>query len=359
MKKDNYDFLNKLLLTPSPSGFETAIQKIVKKRVSKFSDEISVDVHGNLTACFNPKGKIRVMLAGHCDQIGMMVTHVSDNGFISINSIGGIDPSVLPGTNLVVHTESGPIEGVIGYPPVHLVPASDRGKKIDLAKVWVDLGLEASKTKKLVSVGDPITYKLGVTKLGKDKIASPGCDDKVGLYVVMEAMRIISSKIKGAKKKNFPVALYSVSTVQEEIGLRGARTSCFGIDPHVGIAVDVTHGTDNPGADPKKVGTVNLGMGPTIARGANINPVLRELLVSTAKKNKIKHQHLSAPRATGTDANAMQITRAGVATALIGIPNRYMHTQVEVVDLRDLDAAASLLAQTIMNIKPRKSFIPV
>ena len=359
MKKDSYDFLNKLLLTPSPSGFETKIQKIVKKRISKFSDQVSVDVHGNLIACFNPAGKLKVMLAGHCDQIGLMVTHISETGYISVNQIGGIDPSVLPGTNLVVHTDSGPIEGVIGYPPVHLVPADQRGKKIDLSKVWVDLGLEANKVKKLVNVGDPITYKLGVTKLGKDKIASPGCDDKVGLYVVMEALKIVSSKIKGTKKKSLPVALYSVSTVQEEIGLRGARTSCYGIDPDVGIAVDVTHATDNPGADPKKVGTVKLGSGPTIARGANVNHVLRDLLVSTAKKKNIKYQHLSAPRATGTDANAMQITKSGVATALIGIPNRYMHTQVEVVDLKDLDAAANLLAETIMSIKPRKSFIPV
>lgn len=359
MKKDSLEFLEKLLDTPSPSGFETEIQKVVKRRMSRFADDIIPDVHGNLTTVFNPSGKLRVMLAGHCDQIGLMVTHISEQGYLSVNQIGGIDPSVLPGSNIFVHTADGPVPGIIGYKPVHLVPAEERGKKIELSKVWVDLGLPGAEVKKLVRIGDPITYALGVTRLGKDKIASPGCDDKVGLFVVMEAMRIVSEKIKGANKKKFPVALYSVSTVQEEIGLRGARTSCFGIDPLVGIAVDVTHATDNPGAEAKQVGTVLLGEGPTIARGANINPVLGELLNNTAKKKKIKHQTLSSPGATGTDANAMQISRSGVAAALIGIPNRYMHTQVEVVDLRDLEAASQLLAETVMAMTSRMTFLPV
>ena len=300
MKKDSKNFLYSLFATPSPSGFEQQIQKVVKKRMTPFADEISVDVHGNLMAVFNPEGKIKVMLSGHCDQIGLMITHIDKSGFISVGAIGGMDATVLPGAKVQIHT---------------------RDKKV--------------------------------------VITTPACDDKTGLFTVMEAFRLVASKYKTKeKKKKFPVALYAVSTVQEELGLCGARTSCFGIDPLVGIAVDVEHATDNPGASAKLIGEVNLGSGPTIARGANVNPIVEELLVKTAKAKKIPYQSIAEPRATGTDANAMQISRAGVAAGLIGLPNRYMHTQVEVVDLRDLEAASKLLAEAVMRITPKMSFIP-
>lgn len=358
MRQDSEEFLFKLLETPSPSGFEQKIQQVIKRRASKYADDIQVDVHGNLIAAYNPKGKIRVMLAGHCDQIGMMVTHIDDSGYLYFNQIGGIDPAVLPGSRVTVLARNGSIDGVIGHKPVHLVPAGERGGKVELSKLWIDIGaVNGAEAKKLVSIGDPITYNLGVNRLGKNVIAAAGCDDRVGAFVVMEALRLVSAAVKN--KKSFPVALFAVSTVQEELGLRGARTACYSVDPLVGIAVDVTHASDNPGADAKTVGTVKLGEGPTIARGANINPVLEDLLVTTAKKKKIKYQTLSAPGATGTDANAMQISRAGVAAALIGLPNRYMHTPVELVDLRDLENAAKLIAETILAIKSRMTFIPV
>ena len=358
MQKDSVDFLFNLLKTPSVSGYEQAIQRVVKKRASKFADTVEVDVHGNLNACLNPNGKIRVMLAGHCDQIGMMVTHIDDKGYLYFNQVGGLDPTVIPGSRVTVHTSSGSIPGVIGLKAVHLKTQAERGKKTELDKLWIDIGAKDGKeARDKVSIGDVVTYQLGVERLGKDMVTSPGLDDKVGVFVVMEALRLVSKAIKG-KKKSFPVALHAVSTVQEEIGLRGARTAAYGIDPLVGIAVDVTHSTDYPGAEPKKIGAVGLGKGPTISRGANINPVLEGLLFDTAKKKKIAHQPLGTPGATGTDANPMQITRAGVAAGLIGIPNRYMHTQVEVVDLRDLEAAAKLIAETVLRITSRMTFIP-
>lgn len=357
MKKDSLDFLHKLLETPSPSGFEQDIQRVVKKRMATYADTIDVDVHGNLIACWNPKGSVRVMLAGHCDQIGFMVTHVNDAGYIHFNTIGGIDPAVLPGSTLTILTKTKKIPGIIGHKPVHLLTPEERGRQVALSNLWIDIGAKnGEEARKLISVGDPITYKLGSTMLGDHIISSPACDDKVGLFVCMEALRIVSQT---QSKKKCPIALYSVSTVQEEVGLRGAKTSCFGIDPIAGIAVDVTHASDNPGADPKNIGTVKLGKGPTIARGSNINPILESLLVETAKKKKLSYQPLSSPNATGTDANAIQISRAGVAAALIGIPNRYMHTQVEVCDLRDLETAAKLIAETVVRITKRTSFIPV
>ena len=360
MLKESRQFLENLLATASPSGFEAPIQRIIRDRMAPIADQVEVDIHGNLAAVYNPDAKIRVMLAGHCDQIGFMVTHIDDRGFIYIKAIGGIDASVLPGTALTILGREGHIPAIIGHKPVHLVPAADRGKKVKIEDVWVDIGVESGKeAKKLVQPGDPVSFELKLRELGKTKISSAACDDKVGAFVVMEALRILSERLTPAQKKKFPVALYAVSTVQEEIGLRGARTSCYGIDPIVGIAVDVTHASDNPGATAKKVGTVELGKGPTIARGANINLALEELLISTAKKKRIDYQPLAAPTATGTDANAIQITKAGVAAALIGIPNRYMHTQVEVVDTRDLESAAMLIAETVMNIDEKSDFIPI
>ena len=357
MNKDSLSFLTSLLETPSPSGFEQRIQRVVKKRVTSFADEVKVDVHGNLIAALNPDAKVRVMLAGHCDQIGLMVTHVNDSGFIHFNQIGGIDASVLPGSRVTIQTREGEIDGVIGLKPVHLVSAGDRGKKYELEQLWIDIGAtDGKEARSLISVGDPITYRLGSQLLGKNMITSPGLDNRVGVFVVMEALRIVASKMK---KRSSPLALFAVSTVQEEIGLRGAKTSCFGIDPLVGIAADVTHASDNPGAEAKQIGTVKLGGGPTIARGANINPIVEELFVKTAKKKRIPYQPISAPNAAGNDGNVIQISRSGVATGIIGLPNRYMHTQVEVCDLRDLENAAKLIAETVLSITARMSFIPV
>jgi len=357
MNRSAYDFLESLLLTPSPSGFEEDIQVLVKKRLRKYTSEIEVDLHGNLIATYNPKGSVRVMLAGHCDQIGLMVTHIDDKGFIWFNKIGGIDPSVIPGTRLWILTEDGPMEAIIGWKPIHLVPSNERGKKLSLSKLWIDAGFSSgAEARKKISIGDPVVFEPCVNKLSKEKIVAPGLDDRVGVFVVCEAMRIVAEKAK--KIKNFPVSLSVVSTVQEEIGLRGATTSAYGVDPHIGIAVDVTHATDNPGAIVKEVGEVDLGKGPVISRGANINPVLERKLRAIAKKKKIPFQRLSAPRGTGTDANAMQLTRAGVATALIGLPNRYMHTQVEMVNLDDLESSAKLIAETVLAVKKNESFIP-
>lgn len=358
MNTDSLDFLTKLFETPSPSGSEQAIQRVVKRRMTRFADEITVDVHGNLIAAWNPDAPVRVMLAGHCDQIGFMIHHIDERGFLSIGAIGGIDAAVVPGSTVHIHTREGKtVPGVIGFRPVHLTPAEERGRSVDLKKMWIDIGAASGEeARSLVSVGDSVTWTLQPTRLGKNAICSPACDDKAGLFVVMEALRLVSQK-KIARKKS-PLALFAVSTVQEELGLRGARTSCYGIDPQVGIAVDVYHATDNPGADPKTVGTLKLGAGPGICRGPNINPIVGKLLFDTAKKKKIPFQPAASPGATGTDANAIQISRAGVAAALVSIPNRYMHTPVEIVDLRDLENAAKLIAETVIQFTKRTSFIP-
>ncbi len=354
MRTEPFDFLKQMEETPSVTGFEQPVARIVRKRMEPFADQITTDVHGNVIVALNPQGKPRVMLAGHCDQIGLMVRHIDDQGFIYFSAVGGIDAGVLPGSRMTVHTKKGPVEGVIGRKPIHLMKEEERNKaKIELTDLWLDIGAkDKAAASKLVSVADPISYKLGMERIGPDLITSPGLDNKVGTFVVMEALRL-------ASEKSLKCALFAVATVQEEIGLRGARTSCYGLDPLVGIASDVTHATDNPGADKKVAGDIALGKGAVIDLGANINPILGELFIDTAKKKKIRHQLSAAPNATGTDANVIQISRSGVATGLISIPNRYMHTQVEVCSLTDLDACAALIAETVARIDAKTSFIPV
>ena len=352
LRKESYDFLKALQETPSPSGFEQPVQRIVRKRMKPFAGSIETDVHGNVIVGLNPKGSPRVMLAGHCDQIGLMVNYIDDNGFIFVLAIGGLDPSVLPGSRVVIHSKHGPIDAVIGRKPVHVLKPEERGAKIELRELWVDIGAKNKKeTEQVVSIGDPITFRLEMVHLGNDLVTSPAFDNKCGTFVVMEALRLCSIK-------RIKCALFAVSTVQEEVGLRGARTSCYGVDPQVGIAVDVTHATDYPDIDKRINGDIKIGSGPTISTGANINPPLETLLVKTAKARRIPFQMEAAPGGTGTDANAIQLSRAGVATALVSIPNRYMHTPVEVVSLSDLEAAAKLIAETVATIDRQTNFIP-
>jgi endoglucanase len=353
MQADAFKFLQNLCDTPSVSGFEQPVGQLVRKRMKSASDEITTDVHGNTIVALNPEGSPRVMLAGHCDQIGLMIQHITDEGYLYFGTVGGVDATVLPGSRVTIHTKNGRVEGVIGRKPIHLMKPEERNQgKVELTDLWIDIGAKDKKeASKLVSIADPVSYQLGLQQIGKNCISSAGLDDKVGLFVIMEAMRLLS-------RRNIKPALFSVASVQEELGLRGARTSCYGLDPQVGIAVDVTHATDNPGADKRTTGDIALGKGPVIDIGANINPVLSDLLIDTAEKKKIPYQRSAAPMATGTDANAMQITRSGVATAVVGVPNRYMHTQVEVVDLTDLDNCAKLVAETVAAITAKTSFIP-
>ncbi|MGB0715766.1 MAG: M42 family metallopeptidase [Phycisphaerae bacterium] len=352
MRKDSLSFLQALQETPSPSGYEQPVQRIVRKRMKAYADSIETDVHGNVTVALNPKATTRVMLAGHCDQIGLQIRHIDDRGYLYFGAIGGIDPSVLPGLNVSIHAEGGPVPGVIGRKPIHVMKPEERGAKVELQNLWIDIGAknkeEASKT---VRIGDAATFDLKMTRLGDDLAASPAFDNKCGLFVVMEALRLCSTK-------KLRCGLFAVSTVQEEIGLRGARTSAHAIDPAVGIAVDVTHATDCPDLDKRQHGDIKLGGGPVITRGANVNPKLEALILQTAKQKKIPHQMDGTPGGTPTDANVMQLTRSGVATALISVPNRYMHTPIEVISLSDLEKTAKLIAETVCQIHSRQKFIP-
>ena len=355
MSPESFEFLQTMLSTPSVSGFEQPVARVIRRRMEKFADKITTDLHGNTIVVLNPGASPRVMLAGHIDQIGLMVRHVTDEGFIYFAAVGGVDLAVLPGSKVTVHGAGGPVDGVIGRKPIHLMKTEERnGSKLETHDLWIDIGAkDKAAALEKVAVGDSVTYALGITRLGDDLVAGAGMDDKVGAFVVMEALRLCSER-----RANLKCAVYAVATVQEEIGLRGAHTSAFGIDPTVGIAVDVTHATDNPGAEKKQVGDMALGKGPSISFGPNINPVVSRMLVEAATSHDRPYQPQAAPGATGTDANAMQLSRAGVAAGLIGLPNRYMHTQVEVVSLSDLENSAALIADMILKIGPETDFTP-
>lgn len=339
MHDSSLAFLKQLLLTPSPSGYESRIQQVVRDWTKHYADEVRTDRHGNVIAVRNPEGHPRVMLAGHCDQIALMVQHIDDNGFLYVQPMGGWDMQILLGQGLTVWAKDGPIAGVVARKAPHLLTSDERNKVPQFHDVWIDITAKDRKeAESLVTPGDTVTVALGVREMRNQCVTSPGLDDKVGVWTVMETLRLLQGQ-------RLQAAVFCVSTVQEEIGLRGATTSSYGIHPDVGIAVDVCHATDTPGNDKKQVGDTKLSGGPVLFRGPNINPRVFELLEQSAKQHELAVQVRGTPRATGTDANAIQLARDGVATALIGIPNRYMHSPVEVVSLDDLDKSAQLLAE--------------
>jgi endoglucanase len=356
MHDGSLKFLRDLLETPSASGFERAIQDVVRAWAGKFADEVRTDRHGNVIAAVYPKDKSaaaqRIMLAGHCDQIALMVQYVDENGFLYVQPIGGWDMQILLGQHLTVWAREGPISGVIARRATHLLTPEERAKVPIFTDVWVDIGAkDQAEAEKFVRAGDPVTFALGMRDLRNGLAAAPGMDDKVGVWTVFEALRLLHGRPLQA-------AVYCVSTVQEEVGLRGATTSAHGINPTVGIAVDVTHATDTPGNDKKQLGDTKLGAGPALYRGPNINPRVLDRLEAAAKAHEIPVQVRGAPRATGTDANAIQISRDGVAAAVIGIPNRYMHSPVEVVALADLERSARLLAEFCAAVTPQCDWTP-
>jgi len=352
MQKDSLSFLRELVELPSPSGFEQPAQRLIRKRLDEFADRVWTDVHGNVFGVLNEKAPLRVMLAGHVDEIGLMITHVDKEGFLYFAPVGGIDPALLPGQRVAVHTSAGIVRGVVGKKPIHLMEQKEREQVPKVQDLWLDIGARDEKdARSIVAIGDVATVEGEFRLLRNDVALARGFDDRIGAFVVVEAL-------KGLAKRRLRVAVFAVSTVQEELGLRGARTSAFAIDPHAGIAVDVGFASDFPSADKKQLGEVKLGEGPLLHRGANINPVLGEHLVSVARKKRIPIQISAEPRATGTDANAIQVNRSGAAAALVSIPNRYMHTPVELVSLKDVDNAVRLLVEAVAAMPAKMDFTP-
>ncbi len=332
-------FLSELLAARSPSGFETEAQAVFDRHVRPAADSYRNDALGNRIATLNPGGDPVLMLAGHMDELGLMITYINKDGFLYFDTVGGHDRSVISGRRVIIQTAKGAVKGVTGKRAVHLMEEADRKKVPEIHEIWIDIGARSKKEAlERVSIGDVATYDHGFELFHGTIGVARAFDDKVGAYIVGETL------VRLSKEKRRPAArVVAVATVQEEIGVRGATTSAFSVDPHIAVAVDVGHATDHPDADNRKFGETKLGGGPIICRGPNINPKVHDRLVAAARKLKIPYQLEGEARPTGTDARAIQMGRGGVATGLVSVPLRYMHTPSEVVDLQDVERCVRLL----------------
>ncbi len=334
-------FLAELLRARSPSGYEAEAQAVFDRHVKPAASHYANDALGNRIATLNPKGDPVLMLAGHIDELGLIITYVNKEGFLYFDTIGGHDLSIISGRRVVIQTANGIVKGVTGKRAIHLMEEEDRKKVPKKHEIWIDIGAR-SKTEALerVGIGDVATYDHELELFNGSIGAARAFDDKVGAYIVGETLIRLAKE-----KKPLAAKVVSVATTQEEIGVRGATTSAYLVNPHIAIAVDVGHATDHPDCDNRKFGETKLGGGPILCRGANINPKVYDRLLKAAKKADIPYQVEADPRPTGTDARAMQMGRGGVATGLVSIPLRYMHTPSEVVDLEDVERCVRLLVE--------------
>lgn len=356
MNKQDRKYLKRLLETPSPTGCEQCIAAMVRERMEGVADQVTTDVMGSVHARLAGRGSApSLMLAAHMDEIGLMVVNVSDDGFLSMAAIGGVDAAILPGLRVDVHATGveHPLRGIVGRKPIHLISAGERDKVTPLSDLVIDLGLPAKKVKRLVKVGDVITFGVGFERFGKNMGVSRAFDDKCGVWVITRVLEELASG--GGCAADVTCAC----TVQEEIGTRGAITSAFGIRPDVAVAFDVTHATDYPGISHAKFGDIKCGGGPVIGRGPNVNPQVFERLVQAAKTAGVPYQIEALPGHSGTDAWPIQVSRAGIPTGLVSVPLRYMHTPTEVICLDDLDATVALFVQFARDLESGGSFVPM
>lgn len=353
MREASLAFLQELIETPSPSGYEERAAAVVR-RYTDWADAHHTDAHGNTWAALNPNAPMRVMLAGHMDEIGFQIRYIDDQGLLYFAGIGGHDTMVPLGQRVWVHGQEA-VPGVIGRKPIHLLEEAERGKRPELHDMWIDIGAkDREEAEKVVSVGDCVTYQYGFQTLLGDRAVARGFDNRVGSFCVMEALRHL--KEDGGLSED--VGVFAVATVQEEIGLRGARTSAHAINPQSGLAIDVDFAIDHPGVSKTRYGKTDIGGGPSITRGANINPVVFRMLQEAAKATNITVQVTAEPGGTGTDANAMQTTRDGMATGLVGVPLRYMHTPVELLSLTDVEQCGQLMAGYCRLVQADTDFTP-
>lgn len=352
MDDSSKEFFERLLTTPGVSGYEQPVQALVREFAGSFAHRVTTDLHGNVTAVVNANAPVRIMLAGHCDQLGLLVSHIDEAGFLFFQTVGGWDAQQLVGQGVTVWANDGPVDGVVSRKAVHLLSEEERKQVVKIQDLWIDIGAsDQEDAASVVRIGDSVTVRLGIRHLRHGLVSGPAMDNRAGVWVVMEALR-------RAALRGVTAGVYSVSTVQEEIGKRGATTSAYGIDPHVGIAVDVTHATDCPTIDKRERGDIALGGGPVIVRGPNVNPRVESRLLAVAQRHEIPTQALALGRAAPNDGSVLQLTRGGVATGIVQIPNRYMHSAVETIAFDDLDRAADLLAEFVRDVGAVEEFVP-
>ena len=354
MREQTLDFLRSLANAPSPSGFEQPAAQIYGSYTAAFADRVTTDVSGNAIAALNLDAKIRVMLTGHIDEIGFLVHHIGDDGLLYFSGIGSHDDVTAVGQRVWVHGKKR-IPGVVGSPAFHLMTADEKTKRPQIKKLWIDIGARSrEEAEAVVQLGDPITYQEEFHPLIGDLACGRAFDNSAGAVVIAEALRLL--KEEGGLHPQ--VGVYGVATVQEEIGSRGAQTASHAINPVTGLVVDMDHATDLPPINEREHGNLEIGKGPTISRGPNINPVVFDLLTAAARDERIPYQVSVFASATPTDAKAVQVSRGGIATGLVGVPLRYMHTPSETLSLTDVENCGRLVAAYCRRITPETDFTP-
>ncbi|HEX2451111.1 MAG TPA: M42 family metallopeptidase [Gemmatimonadales bacterium] len=355
MNDRSLTFLKSLLDTPGPSGFESAPARVWRAEAETFADLVQADVGGNSLATINPSGAPRVMFAGHIDEIGLMVVHIDDEGYVHFDPIGGWDNQVFVGQRVTLLGRAGPVPGVIGKRAIHLMEKDDREKVSKPEDLWIDIGAaNRADAETRLRVGDAGVLAASVQELPNGRIVSRSLDNRIGAFVVLEALRLLAPDRPTAQ-------VTAVATTQEEIAYTtggGARTSAVSLDAQAAVVVDVTHATDYPGIEKKRHGDIRIGGGVVLARGSAVNPAVFDLLASAAEREGIPFTIQAAPKYTGTDADAIYTTHRGIATGLVSVPNRYMHSPNEMVALEDLERAARLLAAFARAVTSETDFVP-
>lgn len=352
MRTESLEFLRKLVNTPSPVGHETRGQRVWLDYVKKFAEETFSDAYGNCVAVLNKGGSPRVMLAGHADEIAMAVNYIDDNGYIYVRRMGGIDAAITKAQRVTIHSRQGPVKGVVGNVAPHLTKQEGDPKPPKIHDLFIDIGVSSRKdAEKHVRVGDPITLVDEFDVLRGYLVVARAFDNRIGTFAVAEALRMLA-----ADKKKLKAEICAVSNVQEEVGLLGARQIAYSLHPDIALVVDVTHATDYPTVSKAQHGDVKVGNGPAITHGGCNHPEVVNRIEQIAKAKKINLQHEAMSSTSGTDTDAIFWTRGGIASALISLPNRYMHSPVEVVSLKDLEQIPQLLSGFALSLKKGEQF---
>jgi endoglucanase len=352
MHKASLEFLRALVNTPSPSGHETRGQRVWLDHVKPIADTTSSDAYGNCVAVLNPGGLPRLMLAAHADEIALAVNYVDDDGFLYVRRIGGVDPAITRAQRVIIHARSGPVRGVVGNVAPHLT-RSDKDRKLpEMQDLFIDIGARNRKDALgLVRIGDPITLTDEFELLRGNLAVARAFDNRIGTWAVAEALRLLRES--GNKLR---AEVCAVSNIMEEIGMFGARQIAYSLKPDVAVVVDVTHATDVPSVKKSTHGDVRLGAGPTVSHGGANHPDVVARLERVAKRRRISVQHEATSASTGTDTDAIFWTRGGIPSALVSLPNRYMHSPVELIHLGDLEQIPELLAAFALSLKKGENF---
>lgn len=351
---ESRDFLEKLIVTPSPTGYETEGQEVWKEFISQYADSVESDAYGSAMGKLQINADVpTIMLEAHADEIGMVVQHISDNGFVTLNKLGGSDSTIARAKRVVIHSKKGRVTGVVGNTAIHLQDNKNGGGKQPAWKdIYVDIGVSSKEEAlELIQVGDPVTYSDELEYLNDDIITGRALDNRIGGFVIAHALKELRNR-----KKDLKVNVIALNSVQEEVGGFGARMMSFRHMPDAALVTDVTHATDTPGINNKQHGTVKLGKGPTVQHGGANHRAVVELIEKTAEKKEIDIQHEATSIRTGTDTDSIFYQKTGIPSALISLPLRYMHSPVETASLSDIENLVKLMAETILAMEEDQVF---